>query len=117
MRVEEVEGQKVMEGDPTPRALYQRFQAVWTEAMEQGDPSPEKLNGHLHLDTGSLLPLDCAGPLQGWVQALLRHCLLPTSHRASKKSCYVKSLSSKQEPIWISQVTSPSTLGSAYFIP
>lgn len=112
--MEEVEGQKVMEGDPTPRALYQRVPGSVDGGYGQGDPSPEKLNGHLHLDTGSLPPLDCAGPLQGWVQALLRHCFLPTSHRASKKSCYVKSLSSKQEPVWISQVTSPSTLGSAY---
>lgn len=84
-----------MEGDPTPRALYQRVPGSVDGGYRQGDPSPEKLNGHLHLDTGSLPPLDCAGPLQGWVQALMRHCLLPTPHRASKKSCYVKSLSNR----------------------
>nr|XP_040128054.1 ras-related protein Rab-24 isoform X2 [Ictidomys tridecemlineatus] len=105
--------QKVAE-DYVSVAAFQVMTGSVDGGYGQGDPRPEKLNGHHHLDTGSLPPLDCAGPLQGWVQALLRHCLLPTPHRASKKSCYVKSLSFKQEPVWISQVTSPSTLGSAY---
>lgn len=38
---------------------------MWTEAYGQGDPSPEKLNGHLHLDTGSLPPLENAGLTPG----------------------------------------------------
>ena len=32
-------GQKVSEGDPTPGALYQPVQAVWTEAVDKVTPA------------------------------------------------------------------------------
>lgn len=77
MRTEEVErGKKVTEGDPTNGALYQLVPGSVDGGYGQGDTSPEKLNGHPHLDTGSLPPVDCAGPLQGQVQASPRLCLL-----------------------------------------
>lgn len=105
------EGQKVTDGDPIPGALYQPILGSVDRGYGQGDTSPEKLNGHPHLDMASLPSLDCAGPLQDWVQVSPRLCpLLLTELQRT----VLHKIFSSQTGTWVSQVTSSSTLGSAY---
>lgn len=75
--MEEVEGQKVTEGDPG--ALCQPV-PVRVNRGYKGDTSLKKFNGHPHLDT--FLPLlDCTGPLQSRVQVSPRLLSLPEPQR------------------------------------
>lgn len=93
---------------PTSIALSWPFLGKMDKGYDQGDASPKKLSGH-HLYTGSLPPLDWTEAFQGWVGRHYWLCLLPSSQ-------------SWKEPIsiifltgtWVSHVTTPSTLGSAY---
>lgn len=81
------------------------------EAVDKVMPAL-RLNGHAHLDTASLPSLHCSGPLQGWVQPSTRLC--PSPLQQSLKETVLHKISSSQTGSWVSQVASPSTLGSAY---
>lgn len=79
MRMEEVEKQTIMEGDPTLTALLQPVPGRVDKGYGQDDLSPEKPSGHHHLDMGPLPP--AVLNLQGWVTCFTEALPSP-SHRA-----------------------------------
>lgn len=74
----------------------------------QGDTSPKQLSGH-HLDTGSLPPLDCTEHSRVGLAGVTGTACFPPLR--AERNLYAFS---SQAGAWVSQVTTPSTLGSAY---